>query len=163
MRLNKAAFSLIELIVVIGIISLLSVTVFFSTSNARIKARDTKRKADLSQIGKFLASSNCIIPSNGPGDYDFVDLYNEMKVKYPQLTSIFKLPQDPKTGSETKTNYRYVVSDASLCSLYANLENTDEKITLTNITAPTAGGGIGVLKSNLIGVNNTFIYFQFSK
>ncbi|MBI4225322.1 MAG: type II secretion system protein [Candidatus Sungbacteria bacterium] len=43
-------FTLIELLVVISIISLLASIVFASLNSARTKARDVRRKADLSQI-----------------------------------------------------------------------------------------------------------------
>lgn len=43
-------FTIIELLVVISIISLLSSITLVSVNNARIKARDTKRLADLRQL-----------------------------------------------------------------------------------------------------------------
>jgi prepilin-type N-terminal cleavage/methylation domain-containing protein len=46
---NKKGFTLIELLVVIAIIGLLSSVVFASLNSARGKARDAKRKQDLSQ------------------------------------------------------------------------------------------------------------------
>jgi len=57
MRRNKkylAGFSLIELMVVIAIIGLLSSLVLATLASARKKSRETKRKADLVQLGKAL-------------------------------------------------------------------------------------------------------------
>ncbi len=51
---KQIAFTLIELLIVIAIIALLSSIVLIAVSNARIKARDTKRKTDLQQIAKAL-------------------------------------------------------------------------------------------------------------
>lgn len=47
---NKKGFTLIELLVVIAIISLLATLAVTSLNNARKRARDTKRLADLRQI-----------------------------------------------------------------------------------------------------------------
>ncbi len=47
-------FTLIELLVVISIVGLLSTLAVYAINVARVKARDTKRKADLVQIQKAL-------------------------------------------------------------------------------------------------------------
>ncbi|MDD5071625.1 MAG: type II secretion system protein [Patescibacteria group bacterium] len=47
-------FTLIELLVIISIIGLLSSAAVFALNNARIKARDAKRAADLKQVQKAL-------------------------------------------------------------------------------------------------------------
>jgi prepilin-type N-terminal cleavage/methylation domain-containing protein len=54
MPIGRKAFTLIELLVVIAIIGLLSTIAVVSLSNARVKARDTKRLADISQLQKAL-------------------------------------------------------------------------------------------------------------
>jgi prepilin-type N-terminal cleavage/methylation domain-containing protein len=163
MQNDPQGFTLIELLVVIGIIGILATVVTVATSGARIKARDTKRKAELSQIGRWFSASTCFIPSTGPGDFDLADLFAEIKTKNPQIATMFKLPIDPKTGTENKTNYRYKVTSADRCILYANLENTEEIITLPNLYSPDVGKGSGVLKSSTNGVNGTNIYYQYSK
>jgi len=59
--------------------------------------------------------------------------------------------------------YRYIVTgDGAKCALYANLENENEKVTLTEIVVPTAGGGTGVLQAAEDGWNGTPKYFQVS-
>ncbi len=47
---RRRAFTLVELLVVIAIIGLLSTVAVVATANARIKARNTKRIADIRQI-----------------------------------------------------------------------------------------------------------------
>ena len=160
---GRRGFTIVELLVSITIIGILATIVFVAVLPARAKARDTKRKADLSQIGRFLAGS-CYQPNAGDGDYDLAALADELKVKYPQFANmVSKLPQDPKTGTDEQTNYHYLVAvEGSKCALYANLENAAEPVTLSQLAAPTAGGGTGVLQAGAAGWNGTNLYFQFS-
>lgn len=160
----KSGFSLIELLVVIAIIGMLAGIVIYATNGARQKGRDARRKADLYQIGRFIAGSECYLPNAGAGDYDLADLAAELKIKYPQFVNfIASVPQDPKTGSGTQTNYRYLVTASNACVLYANLENQGETANLTSLTAPTAGGGTGILRASSTGPNGSNVYYQIGK
>lgn len=66
--MNRRAFTLVELLVVIAIVGLLSTVAVVSTNAARVKARDTQRKANLVQISKALDlyyNDNGAYPSTG--------------------------------------------------------------------------------------------------
>lgn len=160
---SSKAFTLIEILVVIGIIGILAAVILVALNSGRGKARDARRKQELSQIGRFLAGSDCYVPNAGVGDYDLAELLPEVQAKYPQYSSFISLPKDPKTGTDSQSNYHYLISDTGHCILYANLENENEPITLTTLTAPTAGGGTGVLKATAVGPNGTGIYYQIGK
>lgn len=160
--MKRKGFSLIEVLVVIAIIGIIATIIGVSLLSARDKARDTKRKAEISQIGRFLTIS-CYLPDAGEGDYDLMPLAQELLAKYPDYKKYLgKIPKDPKTGTDIESRYRYVVSDeGNKCALYANLENEEEKVTLS-ITQPAPKGGTGVLRAVTSGWNGTPLYFQYS-
>jgi prepilin-type N-terminal cleavage/methylation domain-containing protein len=161
----QKGFSLIELLVVIAIIGILAAIITIATSSARTKARDVKRKTDLATAGKFLSASSCYMPNAGAGDYDILDLIDELKLKYPQYSQYASMiPKDPRKGNSLQAYYRYAVSpDGGHCVLYANLENKEENITLPELSAPAPGGGTGILKATENGWNGTDIYYQIGK
>ncbi len=159
--MKQRGFSLIEILVVIGIIGILSTMVIVSLGSTRYKARDTKRIADLSQLGRFL-SFGCITPEAGAGEYDLNELIAEYKLKYSQYANAIPSNiKDPKSGTSDNSQYTYIVNEENHCTLYANLENIDEKVTLESITEPTPGGGTGVFES-VLGINGTTKYYQIS-
>jgi len=160
---QKKGFTLIEVLVVIAIIGVLATLSVASLGGARKKANDAKRKSDLSQIGRILYASNCYVPDAGYGDYDIKDLAAELTARYPQYAAIAKyLPVDPKTGTETASNYRYQVAPEDHCVIYSNFENEGEPIVLS-ITSPAPNSGSGVFLNSNAGPNGTNIYYQISK
>jgi prepilin-type N-terminal cleavage/methylation domain-containing protein len=161
-KLKKSGFTLIEMLVVIAIIGLLASISVVAFGSALKKGRDSKRKNDLAQIGKFFAMS-CYLPDAGGGEYDLAPVFEEVKVKNPQISAYIKTaPKDPLVGTDTQSYYMYkVTDDGRSCVLYANLENTGEQVTLPAITSATPGGGRGVFQASA-GWNGTNKYFQFS-
>lgn len=158
----KKGFTLIEILIVIAIIAILSAIILPSLLGARDSARDARRKSELVHIGRFV-TAKCYTPDTGAGDYDFADVAAELRTKYPQYASQLRaVPQDPSTGSETETKYRYIVASNGSCALYANLERDIENITLTGITTPTPGGGTGVFQAATAGWNGSNKYYQIS-
>lgn len=70
MIMTQRGFTLIELLVVIAIIGLLSSIVLASLNSARVKARDSRRIADLNQIRnalEFYFDANGYYPQSGCG------------------------------------------------------------------------------------------------
>jgi prepilin-type N-terminal cleavage/methylation domain-containing protein len=160
----RRAFTLIELLVVIGIIAVLATVVIAALAPARLAARDTFRRAQLNEIGKFLlASGVCYAPSGGAGDYDLKMLYDQALAANPQLSQFMaSSPRDPKSGSDTRSGFRYAYDASGHCALYANLEKPDAAVDLPALAAPTPGGGTGVLKASSIGPNGTDRYYQIA-
>lgn len=159
---KKKGFTLIETLVVMAIIGILVSVIITSLIGARDKARDLKRKAEISQIGRFLVMS-CYVPDAGDGDYDLMPIAQELLIKNPQYSQYLKMiPRDPRSGNDTESGYRYIVTDSGTkCAIYANLENENEQITL-NITVPTPKGGTGVFRASDNGPNGTSLYYQYS-
>jgi prepilin-type N-terminal cleavage/methylation domain-containing protein len=159
---KKNSFTLVETLVVIAVIGILATFVLSSLTGGRKRARDSRRKSEIAQMGRFLTLS-CYLPDGGEGEYDLVLLANEILSKYPQYDQYLSvIPQDPKTGTETESKYVYTVNvDGTGCALYANLENENETVTLS-ISVPTPGGGTGVLKASTSSWNGTSLYFQYS-
>lgn len=160
---TKQGFSLIEILVVIGVIALLATIVIVSLGKTTVKAKDTKRKAEINQMGRLL-QFGCRAPQGGVLDIDLLDYANELAAQNPQYASFLNnVPRDPKSGSQTQSGYRYTLSPSGQkCAIYTNLENSEEPVTLTALTSPTAGGGTGVLQSSTTGPNGTNRYYQFS-
>lgn len=149
-------------VAVVGLLALVVVAIPFL--GLRHTNRDTQRKADIAEMVGFM-KFGCYIPEAGPGEYDFIDVANELFIKKHGLRKLIKgVAQDPKTGTPSESKYIYVVSvgrDSVNCAIYANLENEYEPITLP-ITVPTPEAGSGAFRAEEVGWNGSPVYYQFS-
>ena len=148
---------------VVALIGIMASIVLAAVGPAREKARDAKRKAEISGIGRLVTAS-CYLPVAGAGTYDISDLITEFIANNPQYASyISQVPKDPSAPSSgAESLYMYIVDTNGKCAVYANLENEDERVTLQGISVPTAGGGTGVLNATTDGWNGSPKYFQVS-
>lgn len=129
----QSAFTLVELLIVISIISVLVSIVAVSFRSSQAKGRDTERKNDLKQIANALelyysdygkypdASGGQIVGCNGAACPWGSGTFTDGKTVY------FKtLPQDPSTGfsffyrtPDSPTNQKF--------QIFARLENTQDQ------------------------------------
>lgn len=96
----KKAFTLLELLVVIGIISILVAMGAVSYSSAQKKARDSKRSSDLKAIQSALEQYNSVC-QDSPSTYNFSgdgNLSGSLTCTSPATTFI-TYPTDPLGGS----------------------------------------------------------------
>jgi len=173
-KYHKLAFTLIELLVVISIIGILSVIGLNSFSSARVKARDSNRKSDLSAISKALE-----LYYNDLGEYpddntgsimgcgtDAIEECDWGTSKFSNNTTgevyLIKLPTD------SNSNYSYYYESFTVngintsYQLYARLENTrDIAITKDNDDNPKiyANRTCGILACNY-GVSSSNITLE---
>jgi prepilin-type N-terminal cleavage/methylation domain-containing protein len=116
--MSRRAFTLVELLVVVSIIGLMSTIAVVSLSSAKIKTRNTQRKADLVQLSKALDlyyADYGSYPATG-GWWSEVSAGGNFTVKensgangwIPNIapTYIAILPRDPNTNIVNPSNMR---------------------------------------------------------
>lgn len=132
---KRSGFTLIELLVVISIIAILVAAGTVSWTNAQVKGRDTKRKADIRTIQNalelYFQTNGRYPPYNDPpgsGDYLCWTTFINSNT-YPQVRNALvpvylpKMPDDPRWPGEQFYNYLYVKVAPGKYELYAALEN----------------------------------------
>ncbi len=128
---NYKGFTLIELLVVISIIGILSSAAVVSLNDARLKARDAKRQADINQIYTALQlyiDNNGVYPEcSCDGGYPTADcwvneLTNELLIN-PEKPYIMPMPIDPK--NRDGYFYQYCSDDGDEFLIYYELESSE--------------------------------------
>lgn len=166
MKKNKG-YTLVEIIVVIGIIAMLSTIVMAATSAARLKARDQARLTDLNTMYRFLgtaggASIASYWPSGIPDEGD-LNVFISAIQSQAGANPFSQAPRDPRAATAAESGYRYRYNNGNLV-IYANLEKKDTAASLP-FNEPTPAGGRGVLVGTgawSVGVNGTDRYYQVS-
>lgn len=126
-------FTMIELLVVIVILGILSVIGLGSFNSSQMKARDSRRKADIRTIGDALevyyndfggyplSDSNGGILGCGVGAVEACSSGTIWQNSTNGTTYMVQIPEDPRGG------IYYYISDGTYYQLYARLENTRDR------------------------------------
>jgi prepilin-type N-terminal cleavage/methylation domain-containing protein len=133
-KTTKAAFTLVELLVVISIIGLLSSVVLASLNSARVKARDARRQADMKELQKaveFYYDKYNAYPNNDTtAGGDWSAAYKAQVTEF-----IPRAPLDPLVNNSSRYygSYRMTWASDANCNgkyvLWAYLENGGSKTT----------------------------------
>jgi len=133
---SRKGFTLIELLVVISIVGLISTASFVAINNARAKARDGQRAANMSQLKKALelfynANGQTYPVSGTPVAYVCTGANSPVGIS----TYINPVPVDPiPTKSTIETNCLQYMSDGTNYKIRSTME-LDEQ-------SPAQDGGI---------------------
>ncbi len=142
-KLWRGGFTLIELLAVIAIIGILATIAVIGISTATKKARDSRRKTDLTNVKTALE----LYAQDNTNTYPDVTAYKDLGTKL--ASYIQNLPKDPKSGT---SGYDYVYSANATGDryvLFAKLEDKGAKQEVnlgcdTDALNPDkAGNGVG--------------------
>lgn len=101
---SESAFSMIELLIVVAIIGMIASAVLASMSNARLKARDTKRLGALTSIQKALELAQTTAGYPGTASTTYVSGSGTCAGSFTQLNTLLttafipEVPTDPTAG-----------------------------------------------------------------
>ncbi|MDD2871884.1 MAG: prepilin-type N-terminal cleavage/methylation domain-containing protein [Candidatus Gracilibacteria bacterium] len=163
--LDKKAFTLVELIVVITILAILGTIAFISLTAYSAQSRDSVRISDLDRMKTVLElyqidSGKYPLPTN-PIDvtYSGATVWNQGtfgETVYANLSKLDKIPKDPLTDKEYTYSTTFKKNEYQLGGI---LEG-DEISYVPTLTAPYQGGGLaqqaqaGIIEANAIIVGN---------
>ncbi len=132
-RLRYHAFTLLELITTIAIIGIVAGFSFTSLQAARLRGRDSQRKADINLIAQGLDiyyAENRAFPTDSSGGCNFnssqgTNWIPNLTAHYLVSTRQGQQPRDPLNTSLYR--YTYLCSGSTGYTLTATLENSKDK------------------------------------
>lgn len=131
---RKRGFTLVELLIVVGIIGILATLLMANFIGVRQRARDAQRKSDIRQIQSALEFYRSDL---GTYPASLSSCGNSLTGGSPVNTYMQKLPCDPGgTSGYNSGTYYYTSSGGTTYGLGACLENTAD----TQGTATSPGG-----------------------
>lgn len=111
----KKGFTLLEMLVVIGIIAILVSIGISSYSTAQKKARDAKRKSDLKSIQSALEQYYSICGFQYPSPATENTVPSSISCSDPAVVIMDPVPLDPKTNASYKMT-QTTSSDYTICA-----------------------------------------------
>jgi len=136
--MNKKGFTLIELLIVVAIIGLLSTLAVVALGSARVKARDSKRLADLKQLQTALElyytdnneypTGSVLLGSTAAACLNSTVGWTTTGCDNPYMGLV---PVDPKDGNYTYTAASSSSSYTITATLEGNVNGLQDGVTLS--------------------------------
>jgi len=123
--MERKGFTLIELLVVIAILGILATIILVSVNNARAKARDTRRIADLKQIQTAILmyyDTHNAMPANQTPGFGYCDSQSNFLQELVADGLIQTYPKDPRSPSYRYCYYDYGPGNSIGALIVATLE-----------------------------------------
>lgn len=152
-RMSDNGFTLIELMIVVAILGILAVVGIGSYFSSQLKARDGRRKSDISQIGRALEAyandfgkypngSGGQIMGCGSGGSSACSWGSDFTASFNGSSQYYmpKLPNDPAPGA-----HYYYISDGqtyAICSTLENGEDQNYHSTVPTVNSETCDCGL---------------------
>jgi general secretion pathway protein G len=119
---KSLGFTLVELLVTVGIIGVLATLLMANLVGMRSRARDTERKSDLKQIQKALEVYK---QDRDPWSYPQVDTWSDVTTALETDGYMKEVPTDPYAGDYYYASPR-TGSDTLTYEMFACLENASD-------------------------------------